>query len=994
MLRQNCRAAQQCRAGRTERALRFEQMESRELLAVVEGPVPGDEFQVNTTFANWQVLPQAAMTAGGDAVVVWLDSSLGGPTPRVVAQRYNASGAAQGGEIIVSTNVDPLASAVNAKVAVSDSGEFVVVWTHLAALYGRVFNADGTARTGAFQVDDKVREYDVAMDADGDFGVVYWEAPDGFTAQHPGFETRIKLFDENAVIKGSDFALSPVGASGIFRPQIAMDADGDFVVPYLATTSSLYEGGFLFAQRFNAAGARQGSAIAVSPLESRFFDIDMNAAGDFAIAFTGNAQYHSWGMNAARFDAAGVLQTPIITFGDSALPYVALADDGDFVVAWTRSTSSDPDWIDIYAQRFNADATAQTAVFRVNQFTTLFQTNPHVAGSASGDFLVVWEDWEAQDGNLRGIFGRRFGVGMNDAATANADAYTLNENATLTVSANSGVLANDRDTDGDGSLSDFDNDGTPDVADADDDNDGVNDPLDGLVGRAEAELLTGPTHGTLYFQRDGSFVYAPADGYLGADSFSYRVIEPNGTFSNTATVSLTITSIAGRSSFSADNIILPSGVGAQTFPLWATFIPGPAGPYTPSYTVSNVSNPALFTVPPTVAADGTLSFQLAGVQTGRATFEVELNDGAGGTERQTFAVHAGKITGFGPVLESFTPNLYDLSLTWGDTDGQSIHITGARAGEVFLRGSLGDYRVLGVTNSLSLNDSFSSNGGGDTITIDNLFLAGRLHVNSTGGNDHLQIGLQGTVSAAQQIYIATGDGDNLLECLNVYGGADAQVQGSFGRDRFHFYDPAAPGVFVLSFSARQFTSISTTGGDDEVIMHYGFFPNSLSINVETGTNYLELFGSAISGLTSLVARSGTSTLICDTNYLPGGLSMHSAYGSSRVFLANSIIPADVTITLFDGGNRHALSNSVEVRNLEAGTVVIRGNDGTEGVDVRSSLLDELFADLGGGSDLLTLYGNLIESTLDLDGGADTDRLLDLGGDNPVSNSRRNWEVFG
>ena len=54
-----------------------------------------------------------------------------------------------------------------------------------------------------------------------------------------------------------------------------------------------------------------------------------------------------------------------------------------------------------------------------------------------------------------------------------------------------------------------------------------------------AILVTDPSHGTLSFEDDGTFLYTPATGYYGADSFTYEA--DNGmTNSNVATVSLTV----------------------------------------------------------------------------------------------------------------------------------------------------------------------------------------------------------------------------------------------------------------------------------------------------------------------------------------------------------------------------------------------------------------------------------------------------------------------
>src|SRR5207247_3552376 len=88
-------------------------------------------------------------------------------------------------------------------------------------------------------------------------------------------------------------------------------------------------------------------------------------------------------------------------------------------------------------------------------------------------------------------------------------AYTVAENNTLTVSAPPGVLANDTDAD--------------------------NDPL-------TAALVTGPSHGWLNLNADGSFTYVPADYFNGTDTFTYRAND--GTLdSNLATVTITVNPI-------------------------------------------------------------------------------------------------------------------------------------------------------------------------------------------------------------------------------------------------------------------------------------------------------------------------------------------------------------------------------------------------------------------------------------------------------------------
>jgi hypothetical protein len=86
------------------------------------------------------------------------------------------------------------------------------------------------------------------------------------------------------------------------------------------------------------------------------------------------------------------------------------------------------------------------------------------------------------------------------------DSYEVNEDQELNVATPTGVLANDTDSDG---L-----------------------PL-------TAVEVTGPAHGTLTLNSDGSFTYVPADGYTGEDSFTYEDNDGN-TDSNVATVTIHI----------------------------------------------------------------------------------------------------------------------------------------------------------------------------------------------------------------------------------------------------------------------------------------------------------------------------------------------------------------------------------------------------------------------------------------------------------------------
>jgi Ca2+-binding RTX toxin-like protein len=54
-------------------------------------------------------------------------------------------------------------------------------------------------------------------------------------------------------------------------------------------------------------------------------------------------------------------------------------------------------------------------------------------------------------------------------------------------------------------------------------------------------LTGGPTHGTAYLNRDGTFVYAPHDGFVGVDTFTYRVDDNRHSDEGAVTITVTET---------------------------------------------------------------------------------------------------------------------------------------------------------------------------------------------------------------------------------------------------------------------------------------------------------------------------------------------------------------------------------------------------------------------------------------------------------------------
>jgi large repetitive protein len=148
---------------------------------------------------------------------------------------------------------------------------------------------------------------------------------------------------------------------------------------------------------------------------------------------------------------------------------------------------------------------------------------PQISGQTIGDMAVFLNDTQVGTTDYRTTnYGLKVRVapsvssvkvqytvqGANSAPVAVNDAYSTNQNTTLTMTA-PGVLANDTDPEG---------------------------------ASLTAQLVTGPAHGTLILNSNGSFTYTPTTGYTGSDGFTYRASDGTLTSGNAA-VTITITAV-------------------------------------------------------------------------------------------------------------------------------------------------------------------------------------------------------------------------------------------------------------------------------------------------------------------------------------------------------------------------------------------------------------------------------------------------------------------
>lgn len=202
---------------------------------------------------------------------------------------------------------------------------------------------------------------------------------------------------------------------------------------------------------------------------------------------------------------------------------------------------------------------------------------------------------------------------VNDAPVAANDGYSTNEDNPLNGST---VLSNDGDVDSDA---------------------------------LSAILVSGPSHGSLTLNTDGTFTYTPSANYNGSDSFTYRAGDGNAG-SNTATVTIQVRAVndaplAGNDSFAtsqgvllnvAADGVLGNDSDADGDDLAAALV---AGPYHGTLSLN---------------ADGSFTYNPDPAFSGTDSFTYRAGDGSLSSNLATVALNvasapsnAGKITGGG-----------------------------------------------------------------------------------------------------------------------------------------------------------------------------------------------------------------------------------------------------------------------------------------------------------------------------------------------------------
>ncbi|WPQ61162.1 Ig-like domain-containing protein [Chitinophaga sancti] len=234
-----------------------------------------------------------------------------------------------------------------------------------------------------------------------------------------------------------------------------------------------------------------------------------------------------------------------------------------------------------------------------------------------------------------------------------------------------------------------------------------------------ASVQTGPVHGTIVLNTNGSYTYTPAANYNGVDSVKYNVCD-NGTpgMCSVGTLRITVTPVNDAPTGVDQNITTPEDV-AYSGSVVGSDVDGDA------LTYSKATDPSHGTA--IVNADGTYTYTPATNYNGPDSFTIEINDGNGGTATVTINITVTAVndapTGADQTITTPEDTQYNGSVVGNDVDGDALTYSKATdpAHGTATVNADGTYTYTPAANyngpdsfTIGINDG---NGGTATVTI-------------------------------------------------------------------------------------------------------------------------------------------------------------------------------------------------------------------------------------------------------------------------------------
>jgi hypothetical protein len=343
-----------------------------------------------------QVNPAIAMNGSNNFAIAWKDHR-NHSFFDLYFQRYNSSGIAQGNNQIAA-QIDWMGAPPS--IAMDDPGNFVITWSmveYLGCGVGSTIEYQRYNSSGIPLGDKQIADYvyyersvgsSIAMNGSGNFAFVYTRYDSIYFQQ----------YNASGVKQGNEQKVNDMATGEIQNtPVIALDDGGNFVIAWEDHRSGNYD---IYFQCYNSMGEAQGDNQKANDdagsTDQYRPTIAMDDSGNFVIAWE-DRRHDNNDIYIQRYNSMGIARGTNERANDDAgstdqyRPSIAMDSGGNFVIVWEdyRYGADNPD---IIGQRYYPDGTKRGSNYRiVADGPFKLETYPLVAAN-SQQLAFCWMD--------------------------------------------------------------------------------------------------------------------------------------------------------------------------------------------------------------------------------------------------------------------------------------------------------------------------------------------------------------------------------------------------------------------------------------------------------------------------------------------------------------------------------------------------------------------------------------------------------------------------
>ncbi len=322
----------------------------------------------------------------GNFVITWADGRNG--TRCIYVQRFSNDAAPLGENFMVNGHMGSFIQGTPS-VACDQLGNFIITWYDhrygTSDIFCQRYTHDGATIGENFKVNEnqnKTYQWGPALtcDREGDFVIVWTDSRNDL--DNYKYDIYAQRFNKEGEKLGHNFKVNDDSWNADQKsPAIASSAKGDFIIVWQDARKGNWD---IYAQRFLNDGSPVGHNFRVNDDQGSKTQkqpcVSMNKEGRIVIAWrdfrlkkpTVFAQIYDHSGNAVgnNFIVSDTLENAFIY-----PPSVSMADNGDFVIAWTILSNGNRD---VYGQRFDSQGNKIGLKFRIPNTSNQEQYAPDI----------------------------------------------------------------------------------------------------------------------------------------------------------------------------------------------------------------------------------------------------------------------------------------------------------------------------------------------------------------------------------------------------------------------------------------------------------------------------------------------------------------------------------------------------------------------------------------------------------------------------------------